>query len=178
MNGPQIHLLINHVPVMGSIFAVLLLLAGMIWKSPHLVRAALVAYVLIALATVVVDMTGDPAEQGVKQWPGVSRRDIHQHEEMGDLTEIVEGVAGVVALAGLILARRRADRTIPGWAAGLSLLLGMGAAGVAGYASHLGGLIRHPEIRSGATPPAAGTAASQGASTAAQPPTPDDDGRR
>ena len=49
MNQAHWHLIINHVPVLGSLFAAVLLGAGMLGKNTTLVRAGLVAVLFMRL---------------------------------------------------------------------------------------------------------------------------------
>jgi len=63
MNWAHIHLSLNHLPVVGIIFGVLLLLLALLRKSEELKRVSLGVFVLTALIALPVYFTGEPAEK-------------------------------------------------------------------------------------------------------------------
>ena len=71
MNGAHLHLLINHVPVLGIVFGLLLLVFGWWRKSEEIKKAALGTFVVIAFSAVAAFLTGEPAEDTVKGVSGV-----------------------------------------------------------------------------------------------------------
>ena len=111
-------------------------------------KIGLVVLIVIALATWGVQLTGEPAEEVVEHLPGVSRRLIHDHEEAAELSTIVVGVAGIAALVAFFLIRGR--RAVGRAMTVITLLLALAGFGTVAYAANLGGVIRHPEIHSGA----------------------------
>ena len=149
MNWAQIHLLINHVPILGSVFATLLLAYAFLRGDAPLVRLSLVLFVLLALVSVAVFFTGDPAADTLRELrvPDISRRMVHEHEEAAELATIAFGLAGVLALITLL--RSRGPGRPAGWLLGLTVAAGVGVSGMMAWAGHLGGLIHHPELRSG-----------------------------
>lgn len=151
LNGAHIHLLVNHIPVFTTIFAALLVAWGMLRKSEEVLRLGLVVFVIAAIATYAVTLTGDPAEHVIAGIQGVDRRMIHAHEEAGDLANLVTAAAGVLALITLVLMGRRrgAARAL----AIVTMLVGLVGFGLVARAANLGGEIRHPEIRAGFVPP-------------------------
>ena len=50
MNGAQLHLLLNHFPILGTLFGLLVLAAGLWKKSEDLQKAALVCFLLPEVA--------------------------------------------------------------------------------------------------------------------------------
>ena len=66
MNLTHLHLALNHLPVLGPAFALALLLFGVWRRSEDIKKAALGAFLLIAVFSVPAYMTGEPAEDGVK----------------------------------------------------------------------------------------------------------------
>ena len=77
---------------------------------------------------------------------GVSHRVIHAHEEWGEWAALATGALAALAL-GVLLAWRRAVRPALG---ALTLAAVLPVMGALGWTAHLGGEIRHPEIRTGA----------------------------
>ena len=151
LNPAHIHLLVNHIPVFTTIFAALLVAWGLLRKSEEVLRLGLAVFVIAALATYGVTLTGDPAEHVIVGIPGVDRRMIHAQEEAGDLANWVTAAAGVLALVTLLLMRRR--RATARVLALVSMLVGFVGFVLVARAANLGGEIRHPEIRAGFVPP-------------------------
>lgn len=147
MSPAHLHLLLNHVPVLGTIGAILLLGYALLRRSQDLTRVALGSMVLVALAGVVVYLTGEPAEEAVEHLAGVSEPAIESHEEAALIATILLGAVGAVALGGLVAFRRRATGIPRGFAV-FALALSLAPAVAMGYTANIGGQIRHSEIRS------------------------------
>jgi uncharacterized membrane protein len=145
MNWAHIHLLLSHLPVVGTIFGVLLLLLALARKSEELKRVSLGVFVFTALLALPVFFTGEPAEKVVEHLPGVAEPLIERHEDAALFALLMAGGAGVVALAGLILFRR--TEKLPGWIVSAMLVLSLATSGLMGWTANLGGQIRHTEIR-------------------------------
>ena len=147
MNAAHLHLMVNHIPVFGSIFAALLIGWGLLRRSEEVLRLGLIVAVLIGIATWGVQLTGDPAEHAISGMPDFQRRLVHPHEEAAQLSTIVIGVSAVLALVTLLLMRRRrgAARVL----AIVTLLVALAGFGLVTRAALLGGEIRHPEARPG-----------------------------
>ncbi len=159
MNWAHAHLIINHLPVMGAVFALLLLIWGMARKSEEVRQAALWSMVLTGLAAGAAYLTGSYAGDLVENLPGVSAVRISTHEDAALLALIAAIAAGVLALAGLWLARR--GRSIPRWCVLGCLVLGLATGALMARAANYGGEIRLPEARPGWVWPADGAPAAQ-----------------
>jgi hypothetical protein len=147
-SGAHLHLLVNHAPLFGAIFAFALLVASFIWAPDTLRRTALVALIFTALAAVVADLSGEPAEDAIRGFPGVQRAIIHEHEEFGEKSYIAAAVVGVLALIGLVRFRRA-----PLTRGATYKMLGSAAivSGLIAYTALRGGRVPHTEVRPGAT---------------------------
>ncbi len=145
INWAHIHLMINHIPVIGIPGAILLLVYAVVRKSEELKMVTFGIIVLLAIMTIGVYLTGQGAEDIAKRLPGVTEGSIGRHEEVADLSLILIEVLGLLALAGLFLMRR--SGSIPKWLVSLVLVFSLIAAVVVGYTANLGGEIRHSEIR-------------------------------
>ncbi|MBC8089876.1 MAG: hypothetical protein H7Z40_21665, partial [Phycisphaerae bacterium] len=108
MTGTHLHLLVNHVPIIGAIFALGLLLASMRYARDVLHRTALVVLVVVGTAAGAAKLTGEPAEDGVRGMPGVTRAAIHEHEEMADKAFLAAAALGLFSLAAIVRWRSRA----------------------------------------------------------------------
>lgn len=151
MNAAHLHLVLNHFPVMGLIFCLALLVAGMLRESPELVRTGLVFLVAVAVISIPVYLTGEPAEEIVEQLAGVSEAALEAHEDAALVSLIALEVIGALALFGLIAERRR--QPPPRWLAPTLLALVIAVTGWVGWTSYLGGQIAHPEARADFQPP-------------------------
>jgi uncharacterized membrane protein len=152
MNWAHVHLALSHLPVIGAIFGLLLLLLALLRKSEELKRVSLGVFVITALLALPVYFTGEPAEEMIEHLPGVAEPLIERHENAALFALLMAGVTGIVALIGLILFRRA--ETLPIWVVGAALVLSLATSGLMGWTANLGGEIRHTEIRAGFTAPA------------------------
>lgn len=141
--------MLNHGPVVGVIVAFVLLIAGMVWRSQPIVRAALIGLAVVGLLAAVVARTGEAAEEQVEDLPGISETHVEAHEEAAEKAALGLEILGAAALLGLFAFRSR--RTPPVWFALLLLLASAAAIAATVRTADLGGRIRHPEIRPDAT---------------------------
>ena len=147
MPWAHIHLALNHVPVIGLPIVVLLLVWGLVRRNAELIRAAFGLLVLLALVTLVVQLTGEPAEELVEGLPGVLDSIVERHEEAALIGTI--GMSGLALLALFGWWRSRGGRTLARWYPGVVLIGGLLLSGYFGWVANLGGQIRHSEIRPG-----------------------------
>ena len=101
----HLHVLVNHIPVVGLPIILLLLAWGLARREDAVVRAALIGTVLLAAGTWFTDYTGDGAKDDIRHLPWANKAVVKAHEDAGDQAELVAIATGVVALATLILAR-------------------------------------------------------------------------
>jgi len=147
-SGAHLHLLVNHAPIFGSLFALALFVASYFTSAEVLRRTAFVILIGTAIAGAAADLSGDAAEEAVRGLPGVRREDIDAHKQMGDKTYVLADVLGVLALGALVRWRRR---PVPASATLAAVLATALVGGAFVYTGLLGGQIRHTEVRSGAT---------------------------
>ncbi len=140
----HLHLVLNHVPVIGTVVAVLLLVGAMLRRSPEVIRATLALLVVMGLVALGAFFTGEPAEKGLETVPGVSEQAISAHESAAEIALTCVELLAVLALAGLVLFRRAPRIPLP--CAALVLFLALVTSGVMGWTANLGGKIRHTEL--------------------------------
>lgn len=141
MSLTHLHLLMNHLPVLGVPFGLILLCAGIFRQRDELKRAALLTFVISALLTVPVYFTGEPAEESVEHLPGVAETYIERHEDRALFSLISVGVLGLLSL--IVLVRRDGSpRALP-----VVLALAVISTVSLGLTAGAGGEIRHTEIR-------------------------------
>ena len=148
MSTVHLHLILSHIPVVGSLLALVLFAAAVFLKETVSTKFALGFTAAIAVVAVVVYFTGGAAEDAVEKLAGVTERAIESHEEAAEATTVATGVLGALsAIALLVLRRRRAPR----WVALAGLVGSIGVSGLMAWTANLGGQIRHTEIQSAAT---------------------------
>jgi hypothetical protein len=145
-NFVHMHLLLNHVPTVGTVVALGVLLLGLAKRSEELTRGALALFFAIALVSLPTYMTGYSAQKAVKKVPGVSQAVVDLHQRSALMALMFMEATGVVAWYGLWSSRRRTASGARNTAA--VLLLGALTIGMMSSAANVGGEIRHPEILS------------------------------
>ncbi|WP_426061665.1 hypothetical protein [Hymenobacter sp. B1770] len=147
MNQAHLHLLVNHVPILGSLFAAVLLGVGLLRKDDTLTRAGLVAVLAAGVLCLPAQLTGEGAEAVVRDLPRVSRALIQTHETAAELGFWVLEGAAALALFSLLLLKNASSRAR--LLAMLTLLATVLSFGLLARAGNLGGQIMHTEIREG-----------------------------
>jgi hypothetical protein len=147
----HLHVLINHIPIVGLPIILLLLAWGLARREDAVVRVALIGTLLLAVGTWFTDYTGDGAKDDIRHLAWANKAVITAHEDAGDQAEMVAIATGVVALATLVLARGGRPMRRPLVLVVLAMLIGSSV--LVALAGWRGGKIRHDEF--GLTPGAA-----------------------
>lgn len=151
ISAAQVHLGLNHLPVFAALFALAALTFAVVSGRAAARSLGLGLVAFAAVSALPVFFSGEGAEEIVEHRPGVSEARIERHEEAAAAALYVLLAAGGLAAAGLVIGRMRPDaraRTVTG----LTFLLTLVAAGMMLRVAHLGGQIRHDEIRAAAAP--------------------------
>jgi hypothetical protein len=148
MDPGHVHLMLNHLPVLGAPALLALLAWGLAGRVPAITRGALGLTVALAAITGVVYLTGEAAEELVEGLPTFQERLVERHEAVALWATLILIATGCVAAAALWRSRA-------GQATSLALtrvvLVGLLASTVAaGVTAWTGGPIGHPELRPGA----------------------------
>ncbi|MBI2568812.1 MAG: hypothetical protein HYV63_17470 [Candidatus Schekmanbacteria bacterium] len=151
MDFVQIHLILNHLPPIGALFALIAVIAGALRNEDAVLRLGLVVGTAALSLIVPVYLTGERAEEVAERLPGVTEELIHEHEEAAEAALAVALVAAAVSGGGLV-AWRLSPR-LKRAAVSATVVLYLAALGAATNAGRLGGEIRHSELRG--SPPAA-----------------------
>lgn len=144
MDGLQLHLLTNHLPIIGTLAALLVVIVGMLHKSNGAVSAGLLIYVVMAAAVVPAYLSGEEAEERVEEIAGVSHDVIHEHEEMAELSLWLTSLSGLLAL-GALITRSKQSSLAPRFSVAF-VVLAIIAFGQAARTGHEGGKIRRPDL--------------------------------
>lgn len=152
MDAAHLHLMINHLPIIGTPVVLAFLVWGLLRRSRDIQRAALGGAVILAALTYPVFLTGEPAEHQVEDAAWMNERLVHEHEERAEMALIAVLLTGAVALVGLWQARR--ERPLSGKLTGVTAAGLLLSAGLLGWTALAGGVIRHDETRASAVPAA------------------------
>jgi uncharacterized membrane protein len=146
MNPAHLHLMLNHIPVLGTAFCMALVGWALIQKSEELKRVSLGAFVIVALLAIPAYLTGEPAEEVIEHLSGVSEATIEEHEDAATFAFAGVLAVGAAALGGLVFHWRA--KPAPNWIVVVVLVLSVIVFAMMIRTANLGGLIRHPELRS------------------------------
>jgi hypothetical protein len=145
VNAAHLHLLLNHVPTLGAVVALALLLLAIVRRQEHLTHVGLELLFVIAVLTLPAYVSGVAALQELRERPEISDTAVRVHQDAALAGFVVTEFAGFAAWIALWQWRRRA-RAARGLVLAATLLLVVALA-LMGNAATLGGDIRHPEIR-------------------------------
>jgi uncharacterized membrane protein len=150
MNFVQIHLLLNHFPVIGSIIGFGLFLISLFGKNDTLRRSSLIVFASTALIAIPAFVSGKGAQLMLKGKPGVSHAFVQRHEGSAMLALWFLEATGAFALAGLWQIHDRAR--MARWNLPAVLIFSLFAVGLMVRTGNTGGEIRHTEIRASQEP--------------------------
>jgi Ca2+/Na+ antiporter len=148
----QIHLAINHLPVLGIAFSLILFAYALLRNAKEIKIVALLAYLICLLFVFPTYLSGEKAEDLVEKLPGVTETAIEKHENLAKpaLALAVVGMAlGVVVLFSIY-----SDFKTLTWLPYVLLVFMLVQNLYFLNLAHSGGLIRHTELAPGKLPQA------------------------
>ena len=140
------HLAMTHVPVILSLVGLIILIVAFFIKNTTLTKTSYILIFVAGVGALPVYFSGEGTEEAIESLPGVSDAVIERHEEIAKLAMISIGAAGLVALGALLAFRWQVAARVFKM---VVLLLAVTAGGLMIQTAHLGGQIRHTEIRNG-----------------------------
>jgi uncharacterized membrane protein len=145
MNQAHFHLLVNHLPILGTLFGMLILFIGLIIKNVSIKRTGLGLLIFASLAVFPAHITGEGAEEEIENNRGIDKNYIHEHEEQADIFMGILIALGVVAIITLVA--DLLQKTYSPVAYIITLVLCCVTVFFALKTATTGGEINHPEIR-------------------------------
>ena len=149
MNPIHAHLLVNHLPIVGAIISLGVILFGIILKNDTVKKTGLYINIFSSISAFLAHITGEKAEHLAEEIEGVSHKLIHEHEHQAEpFGQLMIGL-GILAIVILILYKMKpkvANMLVFVSALGLAI-----ACFLAQRAGTSGGEIRHPEINTTTT---------------------------
>ena len=147
MNLAHLHLILNHIPIIGTIIGLGLLIVSLVGNTDDLKRASLMVFAGVALLALPTFFSGVGAQGAIRKDAAVPASLIERHEGAAILALFFMEVTGALALVGLW----RRDRLFTGkpGSSNLAVILcfSIVTAGLMARVGATGGDIRHPEIR-------------------------------
>lgn len=148
MNDAHLHMVVNHFPIIGTIFGLGILIAGLVLKNNSVKNVAYFLFIVAAIFAAFSMGTGEGAEELVEDMPSVGKEIIHEHEELAEKFAIVLYTLGLVSLVGLYMNfKNHAKSNLITYIALIIAILGVFLAQQVGTS---GGEVRHTEIRANA----------------------------
>jgi uncharacterized membrane protein len=146
MNQAHLHLLLNHLPMMGAVIGFTVLLVGVLSGNDTVRRTAYGILLGASVAVIPTHITGEGAEEVLEQLPNVNHRIIHAHEEAVGLFQWAMAMVGLLASLSLFSPLRQYS-----WLKWVLILATIVALYGGQKAGTTGGEISHPEIRTSAS---------------------------
>jgi hypothetical protein len=147
----HLHVVLNHLPLIGLLAAIVPLAIGVFWKRRESLAIGSLLAVLFAAPIPVIMWSGEEAEERAEMGliqPGfdtVGMELLHEHEENAELgSKVIYATLGF-GLIGLVIMKLK-----PKWqyiAGGVTLAGCVLSVGASVWIAQSGGLIRHPEFR-------------------------------
>jgi len=149
MNDAHIHLVVNHFPIIGTIFGLGILVVGLLLKNNSVKNTAYVLFVIAAIFGFFSIATGEGAEEIVEDFPGIGKAIIHEHEEVAEKLALVLYALALTSVFGIYTnVKNKTKATLVSYIAlGIALI----AVYFAQQTGTSGGEIRHTEIRNDST---------------------------
>ncbi len=145
MNEAHLHMVVNHFPIIGTILAIGILIAGLLSKNRSIINTSYVLFVIGAIFGILSMNTGEGAEELVEDMPGIGWKIIHEHEELAEKMALLLDILGVLSLVGFYFQYKK--NTKEKLVSYIILLIGIASLFVIQKVGTSGGEIRHTEIR-------------------------------
>ncbi len=145
MNDAHLHMVVNHFPIIGTIFGLGILIAGIFIKNTVIKNVAYILFVIAAIFAAVSMATGEGAEEIAENLPSVTDQIIHEHEEMAEKLALVLYALGAISLLGLYLNFKKHSKAAA--VSYIALVVAVIGVFLGKQTGTTGGEVRHTEIR-------------------------------
>lgn len=145
MSGAHLHLLLNHFPIAGLLFSILILALGLWRGNTGFIRAGLLISAISGVLALATYLTGEPAEKVIEHLPGFLENLVEEHEEAAWYAVWTMGFTGLASATALFLSVKKGR--IPKPLMILVVILSLFTFTVIARTNYLGGQISHSEIR-------------------------------
>lgn len=145
MNAAHLHLILNHIPVLGGLATLILMGLAAFKENEAITKLALQCMVLIGIFSLATYFSGEPAEEVIEHLPGVTEAFISQHETFALYSLICTELLAVIGVIGLFSLRKNKTKIMEYWNS--IAVIALFNAGLMMATANYGGEIRHTEIR-------------------------------
>ena len=145
MNDAHLHMVVNHFPIIGTIFGIGILVTGLLLKNNSVKNTGYILFIVAAIFGAFSMGTGEGAEEMVEDFPNIGKEIIHQHEELAEKLALVLYIMGGLSAVALFLSfKKNSKEKLVSF-----LILGIGIVSLflIQQVGTSGGEIRHTEIR-------------------------------
>ena len=152
-NAAHLHLLINHLPIIGFALGLFLICATFIRHGDRgMFLASVLVLVISGGGALAAKLTGEPAVEFVSDLPDIPQALIETHEGAANVATILASITTLLTIVLSIITLRQEGRigVIP---MSIILVATLVTCGAMTWVGNTGGKIRHSEIR-GEAPPA------------------------
>ena len=143
MNDAHLHLLSNHLPIIGCYFSTILLAIGIISGNKSLKNGGLIFIALCGIVAIPAFVSGEGAEDILRSMAKDNRHFIHHHEEHAEKAFWFIEALAVFSLIALYASIRK-NRN---WPVVVTLIGALFSCYLMAVTANSGGEIRHTEIR-------------------------------
>jgi hypothetical protein len=151
MNAAHWHLMLNHLPIIGAAFALIIWLYA-IWRNhPDIYRLALGLAILTGLATLPVYWSGEQGHEILHGLADFNHEMVETHEIWGTYMLYIMLASAALAIGCLLSLKRSNGLPSLFWKVGMASIF-LITTGLGIYTGHLGGMVHHPEMRPGFVP--------------------------
>ncbi len=152
---PYVHILVNHFPVVLSVFGLGVAVAALILRRRGLWLSAMGTLTLAGVLVYPVRFTGNQADRALNDPWYIRHGAIDAHDNASLIAMICLLLVGAVSAYGWWRALKRPEEIIPGWIRAAVLVGAIAGFGTVAYTAYLGGKIIHEApILQLKTPPA------------------------
>lgn len=148
MSDAHYHLVVNHFPIIGTIFGFGILIAGIFFKNNTVKNVSYVLFVVAAIFAFLSEKTGGGAAGMVKNMPDITKEIIHKHAETADKLALALYALAIVSLLGLYTNMKNNSKAH--FVSYLALVIAAIGVYFGQQTGTTGGEIRHTEIRANA----------------------------
>lgn len=141
IDAVQVHLGLNHIPVILMVLASIILGISMIIKNDSVSKTALWVFAGAGVLCIPVYLSGEGAEEAVEKIAGISESMIEEHEDIAKWALAGCSITGFLSLIGLLTYSRLSGIFKP-----VILAVSIITSVILIRTSHEGGLIRHTEL--------------------------------
>lgn len=141
MDQTHLHLITNHIAIIGTLFAGIVLLIGLISNTVQTRIAAFILMLLSSIGGYITFKTGHEAEETVEHIKGISEYVIEQHEEFAEKALWLIILLFIASIVGLYAGKKSlsTEKKIS-W---VILLISIISFAVFAWTGYLGGQIMH-----------------------------------